>query len=321
MGLAGADDFNKRADHQVDRLGFYHVLTTDQGPDVPGGNVFRFVTDDPDWKTPIDEWQNKPWFRQNRGLAMTLWQQKEIVWKNHGIESKDMGAFFQAAADTSGGRSLFTPGLTSFFSMSNNYDMIYAGYFKLDQPVTFDQITGYFACVAGFAPNHPRVAYRMNIWTAKREGDMLVPAEKSFTGDVFTTDNRRGDFEFSETGLVREWTQLPDNAEKVWRLTYTPKDPFTLPPGEYFFSHDAVIHEPIGALWVSPVSTLPFLLAGAGTDGSPWGLMWFPFGAAGGRGTIPPGKTIVPEPASAALIGIGVMGFSGIAWLRRRKRK
>jgi hypothetical protein len=317
---AKADDFNGRADHQVDRIGYYHVLTTDQGEDVDGGNVFRFVTDDPDWDIPIDEWQDKPWFRDNRGLALTFWREGQVIWQNHGIETKQTGTFFQAAADTSGALSTFTPGLTSFFSMSNNYDMIYAGYFKLDRPITFDQISGYFACVGGFPPNHPRVSYRMNIWSVKRENGTLMPAEQSFTGDVFTTDDRRGNFEFSETGVTREWTRLTDGAEKVWRLTYAPEEAVTLPAGEYFFSHDAVLHEGIAAIYFSPVAALPLLLAGAPGDHG-FNFFWLPFSHSGGRGYIPPGKTVVPEPATGALMGIGLAGFSGVAWLRRRRRR
>jgi hypothetical protein len=342
-GIAWAeDDFNQAADHQVDHMGYYHALTTGEQGEAPEGGIFRYITDDPDWDIPIDEWQARAWFPQNTGLAMTLWRDDAIVWRNHGIETAQTGTFYQAAADSSGELSQFTPGLTSFYSMSNNYDMIYAAYVKIAEPVTFDRISGYFTAVAGFDPHSPRVSYRMNIWTVVRENGVAMPGEVSFTGNVFATDDDEdddedvepgadftdkdadvdGDFDREKTEVERVWTELDREAEPIWRLTFTPEEPFTLPPGEYFFSHDAVIHDPLALAFVSPVAGLPLLALG-GDSGGP-GFIWWPLGrtaSGGGAFVPPPSKTVVPEPATGLLLGIGVAGVSGVAWLRRRKQQ
>lgn len=324
------DDFNGRANHQIDRFGYYHILTTGPGAGgsanpgslLPSGGAFRFITDDPDWELPIQQWLLKDWLPGSSALAMTLWLGDTPVYENSGIESADTGAFFQAAVDAQGIPALYTPGLTSFYSMSNNYDMIYAGYFRLDQPVTFDRITGYFAAVAGFAPNAPPMAYRMNIWRAvPGEDGNLYPAEAGFTGDVFSSDETRGDFRFSKTGLERSWTHLDEDARPIWRLTYILEEPIALEPGEYFFSHDAVIHRLAGPYFWGPSTGMPFLLAGGRPGvGAKWGP-WAPLVSVGAPSRRVPGGggRIVPEPLSVALVGGGAAFLLARAYRRRRR--
>jgi len=130
--------------------------------------------------------------------------------------------------------------------MSNNWDWIYAGYFKLTQETTFDQIIGYFdpngnsADPFPFNPNSPAIGYRMNIWS-NVTGDLLPINTGSFTGDVFSTDSISGSFSWGDTGVDRVYPGHAGFPEDIYRLTFTLSSPITLMDGEYWFSHDATI--------------------------------------------------------------------------------
>ena len=323
------DDFNGGSDNTIDLCGYYHVLTTGLGAGgtapipspFPSGGIFRCISDDPDWGFPKNKWQDRAWFPENTGLAMTLWTGNTVVYENHGIEHRQTGRFYDAEPDAAGALAGFTPGMSSFFSMSNNYDLIEASYFIVKEPVTFDRISGYFACVDGFEPGSPLVSYRMNIWHAVRtpeSGDVPEPANESFTGDVFSQEYIDGEFEHAKTEISREWTGLEKDAKPVWRLTYKLEKPMTLEPGEYFFSHDAVLHKG-GFLFFSPIAALPFGLVGAGSDGRPFrGLLGLAL-------MIPPCEPhgrVVPEPATLTLAGLaaGVAGAFRVASRIGRRR-
>jgi len=133
--------------------------------------------------------------------------------------------------------------------MSNNYDWIYAGYFKLTETTTIDQITGYFDANSGFDPDSPLINYRMNIWS-NLAGDLL-PAINSFSGDLFTTDDSSGSFSWGDTGVDRKFGDDYDNiSDDILYLTFTLDDPITLAAGEYWFSHDATIVPIPSAVWL-----------------------------------------------------------------------
>jgi len=125
---------------------------------------------------------------------------------------------------------------------------IYAGYFKITAATTVDQLVGYFAyntntsdaLTAGFDPANPNVGFRMNIWS-NVSGDLLPTDTNSFDGDVFSSDNAAGTFGWSPTTFDRIGSS---STQDIYRLTYTLAEPITLQPGEYWFSHDAVVPEP-----------------------------------------------------------------------------
>jgi hypothetical protein len=134
------------------------------------------------------------------------------------------------------------------YSMSNNFDWVYAGYFEIEASTIVTELTGYFVVstnpndplTAGFDPSHPTVNYRMNIWS-NVTGDLLPTDTDSFDGDVFTSDTAAGAFAFSDTGFDRVGSS---STQDIYRLTYTLATPLTLDPGIYWYSHDAVIPEP-----------------------------------------------------------------------------
>ena len=97
----------------------------------------------------------------------------------------------------------------------------------------------------------PNIHFRMNIWS-NTDGDLLPTDTNSFDGDVFSSDNATGAFAWSDTGINRVGSS---STQDIYRLTYTLADPITLQPGEYWFSHDAVVPEP---------STIGVLALGAG---------------------------------------------------------
>lgn len=71
-----------------------------------------------------------------------------------------------------------------------------------------------------------------------------MPVVDSFVGDVFTTDSVSGTFTVEESGLVRHYSAFSDDDDIIYRLSFELDTPITLEPGEYFFSHDALVPEP-----------------------------------------------------------------------------
>ncbi|MBN1508388.1 MAG: hypothetical protein JW955_16180 [Sedimentisphaerales bacterium] len=251
-GSAFGSVFNGHGEYETDAYGYYYIMTGGQFPtgttpngDNASGGTFRFITDDPAWGYTIDVWHKDDWFPQNASFALTLKNGSNIVYNNNGIEDGTYGDYYNATAQ--GKASAATPGLYRGYSMSNNWDWIYAGYFKIEQPTTFDQIIGYFDENSGFDRNNPDIHYRMNVWS-NVDGDLLPVNTGSFIGDVFSSDYVYGTFTTGDTGVDRVFgVDYGSMTDDIFYLKYTLATPMTLEPGIYWFSHDAVIPAP-GAL-------------------------------------------------------------------------
>jgi hypothetical protein len=250
-GTAGAGStFNGVADNQTDALGYYYTIsgglfptgTTPNG-DAASGGTLRYVTDDPGWGTSIDVWHKDGWYAGNSGIAVTLKNGAATVYDNNGLENGSFPTnFYTYNAITFPTQGA---GAVTGYSMSNNFDWIYAGYMKLTDPTTITALTGYFAyntnpadvLTGGFNPANPDIRFRMNIWS-NVSGDLLPTNTGSFAGDVFASDRTAGLFAFSDTSYNRVGSS---SQQDIYRLTYTLDSPVTLGAGEYWFSHDAVI--------------------------------------------------------------------------------
>jgi hypothetical protein len=252
---AHAAAFNGTSDNGRDDLGWYYTITGGQFPtgttpngDNGSGGTFRFVTDDAAaWgrdPAQTDVWQKDDWFPINAGIAVTLKNNSTIVYDNNGLEPgaatpADPNYYDYNYYDTVG------KGAHVAYSMSNNFDWIYSGYLKLTADTTVDTLVGYFARSAtpgdgltnGFDPDNPNIGFRMNVWS-NVAGDLLPTNTGSFDGDVFSSDSTAGTFSWSDTGIDRIGST---SQQDIYRLTYTLANPVTLPAGEYWFSHDAVI--------------------------------------------------------------------------------
>ncbi|GAB4132846.1 PEP-CTERM sorting domain-containing protein [Thermopirellula anaerolimosa] len=299
MGLCGsvrAADysllFNGHGEFQTDSHNYYYAVTggkfvngqTVNGDNASGG-VFRFLFDDPDWNTvltggayPLATWIRDDWFPQNAGFAMTLYNGTSIVFDNNGIEDGTYGNYYDNS--TSPGNP--TPGLYRGYSMSNNFDWIYAGYFKLNEATTVTKIVAYFdgngATVdpvngpfVTFNPHNPMIGYAVNIFNSVAgqgvdSGHLMPALTAGFFGDVLSSETvagsafRAGSFSVSDTGVKRKFYDASNNLvweDPIWRLEYDLDSPITLQPGEYFFSHNAkIVPEPtsliaLGALGIT----------------------------------------------------------------------
>ncbi len=265
-GLAEAALFNGQGQYQADQYGYYYIVTGGKFPTgtAPNGSrasggTFRYLTDDPAWGYSIDTWHKDGWFSDNAGFALTLKNAGSVVYDNNGLEDGSYGDYYDA------GGSHGIHGLYRGYSMSNNFDFIYAGYFKLEQTTTIDTLIGYFDANGSstdpvpFDPNSPSIAYQMNIWS-NVAGDLLPKNTGSFNGDVFSSDTVSGVFSVSNTGVNRV---MPDaSLDPIWRTTLTLDTPITLGPGEYWFNHNAVITpEPASLIIWSVVGGLGLIAA------------------------------------------------------------
>jgi hypothetical protein len=252
-GYGEAAIFNGVGDNETDQYGYYYAINGGLFPtgNVPNGDnasggTFRFLTDDMAWGQPIDVWQKDDWYQQNGSLALTLKNGATTVYDNNGLED---GSFPSGYYTYGPNFPTVGAGAVTAYSMSNNWDWIYAGYFKLDSTTTVTQLTGYFAYSAdpndpltgGFNPNDPAIAYHMNIFS-NVAGDLLPVNTGSFAGNVFSSDTTPGTFSWSDTGYDRTGSA---SQQDIYRLTYTLDQSITLEPGVYWFSHDAsIIPEP-----------------------------------------------------------------------------
>lgn len=246
-----------QADHQVDDLGYYYMITGGKFPtgNIPNGNngsggTFRFLLDEPAWGSyPLGQWNKDDWFPENASYALTLKNQNAIVYDNCGIEDGSYGDYYDATAQ--GVNSADAPGLYRGYSMSNNYDWIYAGYFKLEQNTTIDTMIGYFDANAGFDPSNPLIGFRFNIWSGVQDDpdnnpNSWMPSVNSFTGNILSSDTTSGTLAWSDTGVDRVFgADYGSATDDILRLSFTLDQAITLPAGVYFFSHDATIPEPM----------------------------------------------------------------------------
>ncbi len=254
----GAADFDGQLDYETTSAGWYAVITgglftngqTNNGTNASGG-VMRYTFDgDPHpWSSKAQQtWHRDGWFADTAGVALTMKSSGSTVYDNNGIDTGTFSTnFYGNAADP----SEITSGLYVGFSMANNIDWIYSGYFKLTEETSIDQISGYFAETYSYPIDlsHP-FQFDMNIFSAvEGEGDnagYLMPANTgSFRGDVFSSDNVSGTFAVSDSGQVRHYAGFSDNDDIIYQLTYDLDSSITLAAGEYFFSHSAnVVPEP-----------------------------------------------------------------------------
>jgi len=245
-------DFNGHVENAIDEYGYYALLTggiATHGQTRDGtSGVMWYVNDDPDYDhypNGFQQWKRDGWFEENKGVALTMRYEGGIVYDNNGIDTNTAPTdFYGDPADP----DTITPGLYCGESMSNNYDWIYAGYFRIEQTVTVDQISGYFAetYYETIAPHLDSGVwdFRMNIWSSVVDGDYVKPAVDSFVGDLWTTDAASGAFAVADSGVVRHYSGFSNDDDVIYRLTFDLDTPITLEPGEYFFSHDGVIPEP-----------------------------------------------------------------------------
>jgi uncharacterized protein (TIGR03437 family) len=175
------------------------------------------------------------------GEAFTLKNGATVLFDNNGIEDQSFASFYNNGG---GGADSAKPGLTTTFSMSNYFPLVFATDIKFSGPTTITEMIGYFDCNGDanlpFDNQNPYIQYRMNIWSAASTGS--VPKETgNFVGDAFTSTTVPGTFTISTTSVNRVSSSTASLPDAICRLDYKPTTPITLATGEYWFSHDASI--------------------------------------------------------------------------------
>ncbi len=244
LGQAGFE-FDGAPENQTDAQGYYYAITGGQFPtgnipngDNASGGTFRRIYDDPVWGGSVDTWLKDDWFPENAGLALTLYNGGANIYDNNGIDNGSYGNFYNAQAQ--GTANANTPGLYRAYSMSNNFDHVYATYFKLEAETTIDTIVGFFDANSGLDPFSPNLMFNMNIWSSTdASGDLLPTNTGSFIGDIFSTHTAAGMTSVTDSGIDRVFDD--GTTDDIFRLEFQLDTPITLAAGEYFFSHDAAI--------------------------------------------------------------------------------
>lgn len=241
--------FNGAPDHQTADYGYYYGITGGKFPtgttpngDNTSGGTFRRIWDDPYWGAGnLNTWQKDDFFPENAGLALTLYDNGTAIYDNNGIDDGTYGDYYNATAQ--GVDSADAPGLYRTYNMSNNYDHVYATYFKLEEETTFDTIVAFFDSTAGLDPFSDLLLFSMNIWSSTLvSGDLLPTNTGSFIGDVFSTHTTGGTTTVTDSGIDRVFGVNDGSiTDDIFRLEFELDTPITLAAGEYFFSHDAAI--------------------------------------------------------------------------------
>jgi len=102
----------------------------------------RYIYDSPYWGSSLDVWHKDGWFSDVDSIALTMKDGSTTVYDNNGIEAGTYGDYY-----TEGGSHGYMgrDGLYVGYSMSNNWDSIYAGYLLIENPTTITSLTGFFA--------------------------------------------------------------------------------------------------------------------------------------------------------------------------------
>jgi hypothetical protein len=248
--------FNGAGDNQVD--GWYYAIsggkfptgTDPNGTRQSGGTFARIWDDAVAWGSGIDTWTRDGWFPENAGMAFTLYDGTQAVYDNNGIDDGTYGNFYSAKAQGITDNDA-TPGLHQMYSNANNWDMVYATYFKLDQDTLVTSINTFFnfdGLTGDFNPLAPTVGYLINVWSVQGNCQLdnvgCLPVNTgSFVGDVLSSNVLGGAFGVSDSGAVREFAD--GHTDAIGRLTWTLPQSFTLPAGEYYFSAAALIEQPV----------------------------------------------------------------------------
>ncbi len=240
--------YNGVEDNGTNAFGWYYIITGGKTPlgyggtrngDNASGGTFRFVTDSPAYLYyPVDVWQKDDWFTYNFSFGLSLLNGSTLVFDDTGIPDNTIPYSGKYYWNTSLGGPPSDAGCYRGFAMSNDWDWIYAGYFPVVGPTTFDTIVGYFDGdgIERFQPLSRNVRYRFNIWT--EDGSLLPTATGKFTGDVLSSDTVDSTVTVEPTGINR----IPPSGvpDPIWKVTFKLKNPVTLPAGNYYFSHDIV---------------------------------------------------------------------------------
>lgn len=262
--------FNGAADNEIDAYDYHYAITGGKFPTGPqpngtrsSGGTMAFITDDPIWGYSTQVWHRDTWFAETAGQAMTFLNDGSLVYDNNGIEDGSHGDFYNAQAQ--GTTNANTPGLYQNYAMANNYDWIYASYFKLERETTIDQIIGYFNGDGYYNsgdPNASELQYRFNIWSTQgdcTEADIgCLPVNTgSFNGNVFSSQLAGATTAVSYTNVNRVFDN--GTTDPIWRVVFTLQTPLVLSAGEYYGGHDRVINSA-----PEPASTVLLMLGGAG---------------------------------------------------------
>lgn len=267
-----AQTFNGNGELQTSDHGYYYVMggglfpngqtRTAAGPGAQG--TIAFITDDPVWGQPMNSWQSDTWFNVTSSVALTLRNNANaVVFDNNGVETGNVPAGYWNVNLVPGSQVMG-------YSMPNNFDWTYAGFFTLSATTEIRSLTGYFvAPTPGFFGGgdpagqfDPALAhFNMEIWSDTAVAGGTRPTNTgSFDGDIFSSTNTPGTFSYSDTGFDRVSAA---GSLDIYRLTYTLNDAISLQPGDYWFSHQALVAVP------EPASVAMMSLAVAG-GGAAW---------------------------------------------------
>ncbi len=252
--------FDGAGEYQTTAQGMYYVITGGQvDTGAADGHNIASLTDDPMRFKAMGQWVKEGYNNTSGSIALTLKSGGATVFDNNGIEDCSQGSYYDG---TGVSRSGYVPGLYRAYSMSNNYDQIHAGFFRLEEAVTIDEIVGYYSTVGGFNSDCESVNFRMNIWSSVN-GTMPVNTG-GFDGDVLSSDLLGGSFSWSDSGIDRILGDDYGNAvDNIYCLQYTLNTPITLKAGDYWFSHDAALTQEDSIVFASAPIVMPVPTPGA----------------------------------------------------------
>lgn len=219
-------------------------LPSGYAPSLPGSGL-AYLNDSPervlDQGLTIGSWTADTFPDGVYGLAFNLYSGGSKVFDNNGFLDDAVLDLIDPAAPLGTGDS-----------MSNNFDLTYAGYLQIGGTVVVDKVTGFFVQAGGFDYTASYVdLFRLNIYS--NVGGL--PAVNLFDGDVLATDSSEVPVTIFDTGF--SYFLGPDEYF-IYAIEFDLSNaPVTLTTGSYWASHDVtIVPEP------STVAGIAFLFLG-----------------------------------------------------------